>query len=204
MKQKNFLDKFFENKSKKDIIYIHILVIFLIGFIIYYFIYPMTSSFEKKEKSKYNHNLQVLNNLKIKKNVYTAQIINLKKTIKKLSLQKMSLHKQKLFFDDLVSLLDFAEFDKYKWAKYMKGIVDNAKNEGLTLIDFTNILYDNKDDKLINKKMDISVNVKGEFKNLIYYLYKYENTKELIRVSDLNISDKGNFMIKYTLYGYEQ
>jgi hypothetical protein len=204
MKQKNFLDKFFENKSKKDIIYIHIIAIFLIGFIIYYFIYPMTSSFEKKEKSKYNHNLQVLNNLKIKKNVYTAQIINLKKTIKKLSLQKMSLHKQKLFFDDLVSLLDFAEFDKYKWAKYMKGIVDNAKNEGLTLIDFTNILYDNKDDKLINKKMDISVNVKGEFKNLIYYLYKYENTKELIRVSDLNISDKGNFMIKYTLYGYEQ
>jgi hypothetical protein len=204
MKHKNFLDKFFEKKNKKDIIYTHIIAIFLIGFIIYYFIYPITSSFEKKEESKYNNNLQVLNDLKTKKNVYTAQIINLKKTIKKLSLQKMSLHKQKLFFDDLTSLLDFAEFDKYKWARYMKDIVDNVKNEGLTLIDFTNIVYNNKNNKFINKKMDILVNVKGKFKNLIYYLYKYENTKELIRVSDLNMSDKGNFMIKYTLYGYEQ
>jgi hypothetical protein len=134
----------------------------------------------------------------------TAQIINLNKTIKELSLTKTTLHKQKLFFDDLVSLLDFAEFNKYKWASYVKNVVKDAKNEGLKLIDFKNKLYNNNDNNYINKKMDITVNVNGEYKNLIYYIYKYENTKELLRVNELNINDKGKYMIKFSLYGYKK
>jgi hypothetical protein len=204
MKHKNFLDKFFEKKNKKDILYIHIMTIFLIGFVIYYFIYPISFDFRTNQEKNYNQNIQSLNNLKTQKNVYISQIGMLNKTIKKLILTKNSLNKQKLFFDDLVSLLDFAEFNKYKWADYVKSIVYDAKNEGLKLIDFTNTLNTDKNGKFINKKMDITVNINGEFKNLITYLYKYENTKELLRISELNGSDKGSFMIKYSLYGYEQ
>jgi len=205
MKRKNFLDKFFENKTKKDIVYIHLLTIFLIGFIIYYFIYPVSSAFKNNEEKKYSQNTQTLNNLIMQKNVYIAQIANLNKNIKKLSLTKNSLYKQKVFFDDLVSLLDFAEFNKYKWAEYVKNIVYDSKKEGLKLISFENNIYNDKNiSSFINKKMDINVFVKGEFKNLIYYLYKYENTKELLRVNEINASDKGEFMIKYTLYGYEK
>jgi hypothetical protein len=114
MKHKNFLDKFFEQKNKKDILYIHIITIFLIGFVIYYFIYPISSDFKNKQVKSYNQNVQTLNRLKTKKNVFTAEIVNLTKNIKKLTLIKNSLYKQKIFFDDLVSLLDFAEFNKYK------------------------------------------------------------------------------------------
>jgi hypothetical protein len=204
MKYQNFLDKFFENKSKKDIIYIHIMAIFLIGFVIYYFIYPMSSSFKDIQRKTYNQNVQTLNKLKLQKNIFTVQIVNLTKTIKKLSLTKNALKKQKFFFDDLISLLDFAEFNKYKWAEYVKKIVYDAKNEGLKLINFKNTLYSDKNKKFINKKMDIIINIKSEFKNLISYLYKYENTKELLRINELKGNDKGEFMIKYSLYGYEQ
>lgn len=204
MKHKNFLDKFFEQKNKKDILYIHIITIFLIGFVIYYFIYPISSDFKNKQVKSYNQNVQTLNRLKTKKNVFTAEIVNLTKNIKKLTLIKNSLYKQKIFFDDLVSLLDFAEFNKYKWAEYVKKIVYDAKNEGLKLINFKNTLYSDKNKEFINKKMDIIINIKGEYKNLISYLYRYENRKELLRVSEFNISDKGEFMIKYSLYGYEQ
>jgi uncharacterized membrane protein SpoIIM required for sporulation len=94
MKQKNFLDKFFENKTKKDILYIHIITIFLIGFIIYYFIYPISFSFIKTQKNNYNRNVQTLNQLKFRKNILIVRITNLNKTIKKLSLTKTLLHKQ--------------------------------------------------------------------------------------------------------------
>jgi hypothetical protein len=204
MKQGNFLDKFFENKTKKDILYIHIMSIFLIGFIIYYFIYPVSSSFQKIQKKNYDQNIQTFNKLKIQKNIFSVQIIKLNNNIKKLSLEKNSLHKQKLFFDDLVSLLDFAEFNKFKWANYVKSIIHDAKNEGLKLINFYNTLYYDNNNSFINKKMDITVNVKGEYKNLLYYLYKYENVKELIRVNELNASDKGEYMIKFSLYGYKK
>jgi len=205
MKRKNFLDKFFKNKTKKEIIYIHLITILLIGFIIYYFIYPISSDFKKREEKKFSQNTQTLNNLIVQKNVYIAQIANLNKNIKKLTLTKNSLYKQKIFFDDLVSLLDFSEFNKFKWAEYVKNIVYDSKEEGLKLIKFENSIYNDKNSSsFINKKMDINVSVKGKFKNLIYYLYKYENTKELLRVNEINISDKGEFMIKYTLYGYEK
>lgn len=204
MKHKNFLDKFFEQKNKKDILYIHIITIFLIGFVIYYFIYPISLSFKDIQRKTYNQNVQTLNKLKLQKNIFTVQIVNLTKTIKKLSLTKNALKKQKFFFDDLISLLDFAEFNKYKWAEYVKKIVYDAKNEGLKLINFKNTLYSDKNNEFINKKMDIIINIKGGFKNLISYLYKYENTKELLRINELKGNDKGEFMIKYSLYGYEQ
>jgi hypothetical protein len=205
MKHKNFLDEFFKNKNKKDILYIHIIAIFLIGFIIYYFIYPLSGSFQEREENNYKHNIQTLNNLNNKKNLTKLQIIKLNRYIKKLSSQKIVLHKQKQFFDQLVSLLDFAEFDKYKWVKYVKYIVYDSKNEGLQLIDFKNdLINDTNESHIVNKKMSIVVNLKGKYKNLISYLYKYENTKELLRADEIKINDKGEFMIKYFLYGYEK
>jgi hypothetical protein len=143
MRHKNVLDKFFYNKNKRDILYIHLMAIFLVGFVIFYFIYPLSSAFKNNQEKIYNRNIQVLDNLKVKKNVYLAQIVSLTKTIKKNSLIKNSLYKQKLFFDDLISLLDFAEFNKYKWAEFLKNIVQDAKNEGLKLISFENYFYNN-------------------------------------------------------------
>jgi hypothetical protein len=203
-RHKNFLDKFVEGKDKKEILYMHLAVILLIGFIIYYFIYPISASFKKNQEDTYNQNISTLESLKSKKNVYTMQVVSLTKVINKLNLTKTSLQKQKMFFNDLVSLLDFAQFDKYKWAAYVKNVVEDAKNEGLTLLDFANTLYDNQAKSFVNKKMDILVNIKGNYKNFISYIYKYENTKELIRVSEINGSDKGVYMIKYSLYGYKQ
>ena len=197
------LDLFFEGKTKKDILYMHLAVVLLIGFIVFYFIFPISSSYQKKEENNYKNNVSTLSNLKIRKNTYISQIARLIKTKKRLKLSKNSLYKEQVFFNDLISLLDFAKFDKYKWSKYVTNIVYNSKNEGLELIDFKNNVYNDLNDT-INKKMDIIVNSKGKFKNFITYMYKYEVTKELIRVSELKASDKGEYMIKFTLYGYDK
>jgi len=197
------LDALFEGKSKKDIIYMHLAAISLIGFIAFYFIYPIASSYSSKEEKQFKNNSDKLNTLKIKRNVYTAQIALLMRDKNKIMKEKNNLYKQKMFFNDLVDLLDFAKFDKYKWANYVQNIVYNAKNEGLKLMKFENYLYDDNN-TTINKKMDVIINTTGKFKNFISYIYKYENTKELIRVNELNISDKGEYMIKFTLYGYKE
>jgi len=197
------LDNFFEGKTKKDIVYIHIAALSLIGFIVFYFIYPISSSYQTREEQHYKNNVNRLNNLKKKKNNYLSQIMYLNRINKQLKLSKISLYKNSTFFDDLVSLLDFAKFDKYKWADYMKNIVYNSKEEGLSLIDFKNNVYNDNNDT-INRKMDVIVFSNGKFKNFINYMYKYENTKELLRINELKVSDKGNYMIKFTLYGYDK
>ena len=196
------LDLFFEGKTKKDILYIYAAVILLIGFIIFYFIYPIASEYKQKQTRNYKNNVNTLSQLQTRKNINISQIANLTKTNKKLKLSKNSLYKEMVFFEDLISLLDFAKFDKYKWSSYMKNIVDNAKDEGLELIKFENNIYNDINNSNIDKKMEMEVYLKGNFKNLIYYIYKYENSKELLRINELKVSDKGNYMIKFTLYGY--
>ena len=197
------LDLFFEGKSKKDVLYIHLAAVLFIGFIIFYFVYPVAASYQAEQEKKHKNNVNNLSNLNMQKNSYLGQIVNLTKTKKRLQLSKKSLYKEMVFFNDLVSLLDFAKFDKYKWAYYMKDIVYNAKDEGLDLIKFDNTLY-NERNGTINRKMDITVNGRGKFKNFISYIYKYENTKQLIRINGLEASDKGEYMIKFTLYGYDK
>jgi len=197
------LDLFFEERSKKDLIYFFIAVAGLIGFVIFYFIYPISSDYRTKQQNNYKANTNKLVDLKNKKNSTISNIAYLIKNNKKLKLSKNSLYKDTIFFQDLVSLLDFAKFDKYKWSNYMKNIVDSAKEEGLELINFQNTIFDDSNDSNhISKKMQMIINLKGNFKNLISYAYKYENNKELLRINELNISDKGNYMIEFTLYGY--
>ena len=197
------LDALFEGKSKKDILYMHLAAISLIGFIVFYFIYPMADKYSSQEEQQFQDHSTKLNTLNIKKNADIAQIARLTRDKKKMLAKKNSLYKQKIFFNDLISLLDFAKFDKYKWANYVQNIVYNAKDEGLKLIKFENYLYDDNN-TTINKKMDVVINANGKFKNFITYIYKYENTKQLIRINELEVSDKGEYMIKFTLYGYKE
>jgi len=82
-------------------------------------------------------------------------------------------------------------------------LVINAKKEGLKVLGFTNKVYnDNK--KLINKKMEISLKINGEYKNLIYFIYQYEDIRDLLRIENIFIDKNKNFEIKFSLYGYDK
>ena len=124
--------------------------------------------------------------MKTQKNVLSSQIIALEKRIKNLKLEKSALKKQKDFYDELADLLAFVDFNQYKWGEFVKNLVLNAKKEGLKVLGFTNKVYsDNKG--LINKKMEINLKVEGEYKNLLYFIYKYENLKDSLRVEKIRM-----------------
>jgi len=203
MKFINAIDNYFYEKSLKDTVMMYLMVILVLGFVVFYFILPQAQKYRDTQFKVYNNTKNQLQTLKIKKNVLYIQIGNLKKKIKNLDLEKIALKKQKDFYDELTNLLDFVEFNQYKWGDFVKNLVINAKKEGLKVLGFTNKVY-NDNNQIINKKMDISLKINGEYKNLIYFIYQYENIRDLLRIENISINKNKNFEIKFTLYGYEK
>ncbi|EDM23912.1 hypothetical protein [Caminibacter mediatlanticus] len=213
MKLFDRIDEYFYSKSKKEFIYTILLFIILVAFIIYYFIYPIAQQYYKKQESQFHSLTTKLNNLKITNNVLQARINLLNKKIKQQTLELATLSKKKMFYNELANLLDFAEFDQYKWAKLVKDTVNDAKAKGMLVTNVENKIYDvnitnnnkqtNKLPKII-KRMDIGIELEGKYKNFIYYLYNYENRKELIRVKEMKITSPSTFYVKFSVYGYDR
>ena len=125
----------------------------------------------------------------------------------------INLKKQESFYEELTDLLDFARFNKQKWANYVKNLILDAKNEGMKVKLIENKIYDedvnntklkNLPERLIVKKMSIGIELNGNYKNFIHYIYKYENLKDLLRIGAIKINSKNNYYVKFFLYGYKK
>jgi Tfp pilus assembly protein PilO len=211
----NKIDNYFYSRQKKEFVYMVILAVFLIGFVIYYFLYPLAAEYKTKQEKKYSSLSTQYQVAKTSIRVLEARISLLNKKIKEKQSKVATLKKQKMFYTELANLLDFAEFDQYKWANLIRETVTDAKNKGMEVTKVENQIYDinttkKADDKKlvkmpeIVKRMDIGIELEGKYNNFIYYLYNYENRKELIRVREMNITSPSTFYVKFSIYGYDQ
>ena len=200
----NKIDDYLYKKEKKEIILIYLMIILLVGLVFFYFITPSLDEYNKKEEEKYQTLKSKLENLKTQQMVFSTRIVSLQNKIKILNLEKISLNKQKDFYYELTNLLDFIYFNQYKWGNFVKNVVENSDRYALEVKEIENKIYDTNTTKLINKKMDIALQLKGPFLNLLSFLYFYENKKDLIRISELEMDSNESYNIKFSMYGYEK
>ncbi len=199
----NQIDEFFYSKDEKETMVIYVLVVALIVFIGFYFIMPNAKHYRGHEYKKHKRMAIELKQLTEEKRKLSEKIIVLNKEIKNLVLEKAALKQQRDYYNELAKLLSFVVFNQKKWGEFVKNLVVNAKKEGLKVNGFTNEVFSNNKG-LINKKMEISLRVRGEYKNLLYLMYRYENIKDLLRIESLDINSNKDYVIKFVLYGYEK
>ncbi len=213
MKLLKSIDNYFYTHTKKDLIYSILGSAVLIGFVYFYFIYPNAESFEKAKEKEYNGLLQTLQQTQIQLNVFKAQKIKLSNNLKISKTKLVNLKKQKSFYQELTDLLDFAQFNREKWANYVKNLILDARDEGMKIKVIENEIFDgeingtklkNLPKSFIVKEMSIGIELNGNYRNFIHYLYKYENLKDLLRVESIKIKSKNLYYVKFTLYGYEK
>lgn len=214
----NFLDKidkyFYEKESKKEFFYALGAIVLALGFIIYYYVFPPLQDYDNKIIKKYNKLISSLKQDKLALMALRAQNIRLNKDLKMLKEKLQKVRKEKEFFNELVNVMDFATFNRAKWAEFVKNVIIDAQNEGLGVKLVENKIYneneknDKKENKKepdwITKKMSIGLNLDGSYLNFINFIYKYENRKDLIRVDKIEIKNKNNFYVEFVLYGYER
>ena len=208
------IDAYFESKEKKEFYYTIFGIVAGIGFIIFYFITPEADNFLKQQKQEFNNLTTNLNKNRVALNVARANKIKLERKLKDLNKQLVALNKDKVFYSQLVNLLDFAKFNKFDWAQFVKTSIVDARVQGLDVLLVQNIDINEENSKNKNKKISNSKNsivkkagfgltLKGGYKNFVYYMYKYENIKPLIRVNSFEMTSPNKYYIEFDLYGYE-
>jgi len=164
---------------------------------------PYTQELNDKS-SKKNVSLKVsLMQKKAQRMVFNTQVVKLYREIKEVIQTRGELKKKRDFFEDLVNSINFIKFDKYIWGEFVKNIVINANKLSLSVINIENHIFD-ETNSTINKKMEITTTLNGDYKNFIKFIYNYENRKDLIRVNKIDIKDKNDFVITFSMYGFSK
>ena len=204
------IDSYYELKGKKEFYYTLLAVILTVGFIIFYFITPKASDFANSNEQKFKQFTQNLNQNIMELNGFKAQNIRIQRELKQMHAKLITLNKNRMYYSQLVNLLDFTHFNKQKWGQFVKNSIIDAKAGGLEVKLVKNLYDENKSiqknilsNKLIVKKINFALNLEGTYKNFIYYMYKYENIKPLIRVNDFKIIAPNKYYIEFSLYGYK-
>ena len=209
-----FLEKidtyFYEKESKKEFYYILGLIVLALGFLIFYYILPISKNYYNNAINQYENYISKIQTAKVQLNVLKIKKIQKERKLQTLNKKINELKKEQVFFEELTNLMDFAKFNKTKWASFVKNIIIDAKNEGLKVKLVENKIYLSKNaiknipKGMVVKLMSIGLEVKGNYINFIHFIYKYENTKFLLRVTKMKIKNAHDFYVKFTLYGYEK
>ena len=204
------IDSYYEMKGKKEFYYTLLAVILAVGFIVFYFITPKASDFANSNEQKFKQFTQNLDQNIVELNGFKIQNIRMQRELKQMHIKLITLNKNRVYYSQLLNLLDFAHFNKQKWGQFVKNSIIDAKARGLEVKLVKNIYDENRSikknilsNKLIVKKINFALNLEGTYKNFIYYMYKYENMKSLIRVNDFKIIAPNKYYIEFSLYGYK-
>jgi len=197
---------FYEKNSKKEFYYSIGAIVLALGFVIYYYVFPIVNQLNEhvhKEYSKLNSTIKAT---QMEIMVLKAQNIRFKNKLKEFNENIKKLYKEKSVLSDIINVMDFARFNEFKWAGFVKNVISDANMNGLKVQLVDNKIFNNEGNisDILSKKMSIGLELNGNYINLINFIYRYENRKDLIRVEKIDIKDKNNYYVKFVLYGYEK
>ena len=194
------LDEFLETQKESEQKLFFFLPVFLFGFLSYYFLYPITNQ-NLENSINENKSLQSkISKLKTTNNDLKNQNLKLSTILKKADKILIDLRKDKNEMDSLINQLDFLKFDLNKWAEFYNNIPNLAQKYNLLIKNLENEMNIENSENLINKKMTLTIDVYGNFINLIKFMNEFESKKELVKIKSIKI-DNRHMIVLIEIYG---
>ena len=182
------IDEFLDAQKENEAKVFFVLPILLFGFLSWYFIYPITDGNLKNTISK---NSELHKNIKDAKkdiNDFNKKNIQLRKNISELKIDLKKLHKNKIKYDELVKKLKFLRFNLVEWAKFYNNISILSKKHNIYIYQLDNVMDNTKIDKLIQKKMTITIQANGNFVNFVKFMVEFEKLKEFVKITSIEMT----------------
>jgi len=186
------IDNYFGQRKRSEKILLYIAIILAILAIFYQYIFPMSESFLRKERSKkddiekrLNIDLSYLNAMKVNGDqdyyikFYTNQIANERKKFEMIA-------DKKDYLDHKIKDLSYLLYNKKKWAHFLNSITQKAAKNGVDIDYIENTFLD------INKNfghvLEISIGCKGGYRNLIGFINDIEQSDLVVDIYELEMS----------------
>ena len=182
------IDNFFNQKKPNEQKILYLLIGAVVAYLVYQFVYMRVDMLRKDAYSKVLNMRTEVNTKQTYLSTNTnANLVRLRKNVKNLekeydnSLYKIS------YVDNTLSELSYLLFNDENWAKFVDNISFLAKKYHLNITKISNKFYQPSFQK-VSQVVTIEVDAKSSYKNMMKFLNKIEESKLVVDVSDLNIS----------------
>jgi hypothetical protein len=205
MKILDKLDAFFDSQKETEQKLTFFFPILIIGFIVYYFIFPITNDMFNNALHKNRQLNKVINSKQIHITRLKNSIINITKKRRILKIKIKKLEQTEIVMKKLLNKVKFLIFDLKRWAEIYNKIPKYVKDSNLLLLKLDNILFLNNkttNNQLVNLKMQISLQVIGNFKNVVKLMNSFEARKDFVKIKSLKTDGEMNYLT-IDIYGAE-
>ena len=199
------LDDFLESQKENEQKVILLLPIILIFFLVYYFVFPITDQLQQNVSIKSKQINNQINNKQSQILKMNAQIRRLNNKYLQLDINLRKAKHAEFVMKNLMNQVKFLIFDFNRWAQIYNSIPKYIKNNNLLLLKLNNELFLNeitKKNNLVNLKMSITLDVIGDFKNIIKLINEFETKKYIIKIDSFKTNGIKSH-IKVNIYGAE-
>ena len=191
------IDNFFKQKKVSEQNIMYFMAFVLVFFLVYKFVYPVV---QNSRDFSYNKMTTMQNEVNQKQIYLTtnsnARLIALKKAVKEKAEEYDNNLYKISYVDNTLSELSYLLFNDENWAKFVDNISYLAKKYGLEIKEITNKFY-KPTMKKVSQVVTIEVKTKSDYKSMMKFLNKIEESKLVVDVSDINISKPNSKLSSY-------
>lgn len=196
------LDNFFKEKSQKDTYMVYVMVLAVFSALAY----PLYESSEKEFKVIKERVTDVTakidaDTIYLKTHTETM-IAQLEQEIKALENELVVQKDQNKYIKEKIAAISALIYNEKAWGEYLNSISIHAKNHNIKIINFANT-YSLKNEASFGHVLDISLDITGNYIDILKFINSMEQSELVVDVHDLDIKaqDKLNTKIDISVWG---
>lgn len=196
------IDFFFKEKSQKDTYMVYIMIIIIFSALAYPFYDSSTNEF-KSVKDKVTQVAAKIDTDKIYLKVHTeAMIFKLGEEIVALDKDLTVLKNQNSYIKEKIEAISSLIYNEEAWGEYLNSISIHAKIHNVKILNFVNT-YSLHNEASFGHVLDISLNITGDYLNIVKFINSLEQSELVVDIHDLDIKaqDALNTKIDISVWG---
>ncbi|WP_024954629.1 type 4a pilus biogenesis protein PilO [Sulfurospirillum arcachonense] len=186
------IDNYLKEKKSSELSLIFLMVFVTIGFVVYSLLFPVTEKMLKTAQKSHKNMKTKLNQEKSYLNSVTRagdKNFVIKMMTKKIKQQKIILADTKYtnaYVDTKLKELSNILFNDKNWANFLDSIAFVAQEYGVELSLISNEFFEPNLQE-IKQVLTVQINFNGEFKNIIKFINKLEESELVVDVHNLEL-----------------
>ncbi|MDL0088394.1 type 4a pilus biogenesis protein PilO [Campylobacter gastrosuis] len=189
------IDNYFDQKSQNEGMVLNFGAAAVIFAVIFLLLFTPSMDYFEESETRFNDIDTKLANTKSNIKLYSSPDgldtnFKINQEATKLNLLKATLadlQKSNLYFDGKLSELSFLLFNEQNWADFLDNIVFLAKANNIKISRITNE-FKNPGYQKVEQFLNIGLTISGNFKDLVSYINKIEESKLVVDINKLDIN----------------
>ncbi len=196
-KQNSFgkIDEYFAGKKSSEVYMMTLIVVAIIGFLVWYFIFPLSQSFFDDKKSE---NLAITKKLNLEKNYIKSKTVkgdesyyikDFERKIKNNQQKLVSIKKLNSYIDGKLRELSYLLFNNENWAKFLDSISEIAREHKVKIVRITNQINEPNYQK-VEQMLNVHVFLKGDFHGIMNFINTLEESMLIVDIHNIELNKK--------------